>query len=225
MRGQSIPWKAWVAGLVILSIALGWWALYWRPNSTDYPVQGVDISAADGVIAWPTVEAAGADFAYVKATEGADISDPRFAENWAATAAAGMRHGAYHQFSLCRLAADQATNFISIVPRDKDALPAALALDFKGNCKDRPARDVVLRELKTFIEMVEAHTGKPTILQLTREFDDYYMISDAIDRPLWLRGFLFPPSYGARAWVMWQASTIRRVAGIEGSVDWNVIHQ
>ena len=90
MRGQSIPWKAWVAGLVILSVALGWWALYWRPNSTDYPVQGVDISAADGVIAWPTVEAAGADFAYAKATEGADISDPRFAENWAATASGDL---------------------------------------------------------------------------------------------------------------------------------------
>lgn len=225
MRGRSINWKAWTAGLVLLAAALIWWGLHWKPNATDYPVQGVDVSADDGDIAWPTVEAAGADFAYVKATEGADISDPDFAANWSGTAQAGMRHGAYHVFSLCRLAADQATNFISIVPREKDALPAALTLDFKGNCKDRPDRAVVLRELKTFIEMVEAHTGKPLILQLTREFDDFYMVSDAVDRPLWLRGFLFPPSYGARGWVMWQASTFRRVAGIEGAVDWNVIHQ
>lgn len=225
MRGQSINWKAWTAALGLLAVVLGWWAIHWRPNMTDYPVQGVDISADDGEIAWPTVEAAGADFAYVKATEGADISDPNFAANWSGTAQAGMRHGAYHVFSLCRLAADQATNFISIVPREKDALPAALALDFKGNCKDRPAREVVLRELQTFIEMVEAHTGKPLILRLTREFDDFYMVSDAVDRPLWLRGFLFPPSYGARGWVMWQASTFRRVGGIEGAVDWNVIHQ
>ncbi len=225
MRGQSINWKAWTAALGLLAVVLGWWAIHWRPNMTDYPVQGVDISAEDGEIAWPTVEAAGADFAYVKATEGADISDPNFAANWSGTAQAGMRHGAYHVFSLCRLAADQATNFISIVPRETDALPAALALDFKGNCKDRPAREVVLRELQTFIEMVEAHTGKPLILQLTREFDDFYMVSDAVDRPLWLRGFLFPPSYGARGWVMWQASTFRRVGGIEGAVDWNVIHQ
>lgn len=209
----------------MLAVAITLWALHWRPNATDYPVQGVDISADDGDIAWPTVEAAGADFAYVKATEGADISDPNFATNWSGTAKAGMRHGAYHQFSLCRLAADQATNFIAIVPREKDALPAALALDFQGDCKDRPAREVVLKELKTFIEMVEAHTGKPLILQVTREFDDFYMVSDAVDRPLWLRGFLFPPSYGARGWVMWQASTFRRVTGIEGVVDWNVIHE
>lgn len=225
MRGQSIRWKVWAAGLLVLGLLLGIWALHWHPGMTDYPVQGVDISADNGEIAWPTVEAAGADFAYVKATEGADIADPRFAENWAGTAAAGMRHGAYHTFSLCRLAADQATSFISIVPREKEALPAGLVLDFKGNCTDRPDRAVVLRELKTFIEMVEAHTGKPLILQITREFDDYYMVSDAVDRPLWLRGFLFPPSYGARGWVMWQASTFRRVGGIEGLVDWNVIHQ
>lgn len=225
MRGRSINWKAWAVGGIALCAALALWALHWRPGTADYPVQGVDISADNGEIAWPTVEAAGADFAYIKATEGADIADPRFAENWAATASAGMRHGAYHVFSLCRLAADQATSFISIVPREKEALPAALVLDLRGNCADRPDRTVVLRELQTFIEMVEAHTGKPLILQLTRDFDDFYMVSDAVDRPLWLRGFLFPPSYGARAWVMWQASTFRRVGGIEGVVNWNVIHQ
>mgnify|MGYP000913172708 CR=1 FL=1 len=224
MRGRNIPWGAWALAIAFLSAAIGWWSVHWRPGLTDYPVQGVDVSDAQGEIAWPTVEAAGADFAYIKATEGADISDPRFTENWEGAEKAGMRRGAYHFFSLCRNAAEQATNFISIVPRGGDSLPAAIDLEFSGNCKDRPARAAVLRELKIFIEMAEAHTGKPLVVQVARDFDDYYMISDAIDRPLWLKRFLLPPSYGAREWAMWQASTFRRVNGIEAPVHWNVIH-
>ena len=50
MRGQSINWKAWTAGVVLLAAAIGWWALHWRPNATDYPVQGVDVSADEGDI-------------------------------------------------------------------------------------------------------------------------------------------------------------------------------
>jgi lysozyme len=208
-----------VAGLML------WYAVHWRPSVENYPLQGIDVSHHQGDIAWPTVAAADVDFAYMKATEGADLHDMRFAENWAGARKAGVRRGAYHFFTLCRLASDQATNFIAHVPRDADALPAALDLEFGGNCKQRPSRDVLLTELKTFIQMVEAYSGKPVILYITREFDDYYRVSDAIDRQLWLRRIAFPPDFGARPWVMWQASSIRRVNGISGRVDWNVVRK
>jgi lysozyme len=61
------------------------------------------------------------------------------------------------------------------------------------------------------------------VLYVTREFDDHYQVSDAIDRQLWLRSLILEPRYGARPWVMWQASSFRRVPGIEGRVDWNVV--
>ena len=88
MQGAKIG-RYWLLAYGLVAACLIWAAITWRPNVSAYPVQGVDVSEADGEIAWPTVEAAGADFAYIKASEGADVTDPRFVQNWAGTAAAG----------------------------------------------------------------------------------------------------------------------------------------
>ncbi len=209
--------------LAVLAAILWFFAIRWNPDRTAFPVQGVDVSHHQGAIEWKRVAAAGAGFAYIKASEGADLHDEAFATNWADAGSAGLQRGAYHFFTLCRAGAEQATNFISMVPRDEAALPPALDLEFGGNCAARPDRATLLANIETYIHMVEAHSGKPVVLYLTREFDEAYRISDAVDRPLWLRRLFIEPAYGARQWVMWQASNLRRVDGIEGPVDWNVV--
>ncbi len=199
--------------------------IHWRPGRGSYPVQGIDVSHDNGVISWPMVADDGVSFAYIKATEGADMHDMRFDENWAGAAKAGVRRGAWHFFTLCRLASDQATNFIANVPRDPDALPAAITLQFAGNCAERPAQDVVLKEIASFIKVAESHTGKPVILHISSDFEEYYHVSEAINRSLWLNARLFPPTYGARPWAMWLASGMQRVHGIGGPVNWNVVRK
>jgi lysozyme len=212
-------------GFVVLMLLIGWAMLKWRPSITDYPLQGVDVSHQYGDIAWPEVKAAGATFAYIKATEGAEMHDPAFARNWQETSRAGMQRGAYHYFSLCRLARDQAENFIATVPRDPNALPPAVEFDLAGNCEARPARDVLIAEVAVFISAVEAHSGKPVILHLNADFEKEYRLSESVDRGLWLRSMGVPPDFGARPWVMWQATAIRKVAGIDGFVNWNVVRK
>lgn len=209
-----------IAGLV----ALAWAGVQrWRPSEESWPTQGVDVSHHQGEIEWHMLRAAGADFAYIKATEGATLRDDAFERNWRDSRAAGVRHGAYHFFTLCRSGSDQATNFIATVPREKDALPPAVDLEFGGNCAGRPARAKLLVEIRRFLDAIEAHTGKPAILYVTSEFEEAYRVSEAFDRPLWLRRLALRPNYGARPWAMWQASNIHRVDGIDGPVDWNVV--
>jgi lysozyme len=215
-----------LAGLGLLVVgAAGLWlfATSWAPARADYPVQGIDVSQRQGAIDWRKARADGVDFAYIRATHGARSRDGRFADNWQAAREAGVRRGAYHVYSLCHLANDQATRFIATVPREADALPAAIDLALTPDCTARPDRSIVLRELALFIQMVEAHGGKPAILYLTQEFDDAYQISGAIDRSLWLRRTGLAPSYGTHPWVLWQANPHRRVDGIDGPVDWNVL--
>jgi lysozyme len=216
-------WSVGLAAFAVIAGGLMWIAIHWSPSRARFPVQGIDVSHHNGEIAWPTVAADGVDFAYIKATEGADMHDPRFLDNWNGAARAGMLRGAYHFFTLCRLASDQATNFIAHVPRDPQALPAAVDLEFGGNCSERPSREVLLQEVAAFIKAVEAHTGKPVVLYLTKEFDAHYQVSGAINRQLWLRSLVFQPAFGARPWAMWQASSFRSVAGISGRVDWNLV--
>ena len=212
-----------LAGLVVLG-GLGWIGLAsWTPSRAAYPTQGVDVSEANGEIDWKAAHAAGVDFAYLRASEGSELRDERFAANWAQTAEAGVKRGATHVFNLCTSARDQATNFIAMVPREAEALPHALDLEFGDNCLTRPTRQALLGEVAIFIQMVEAHSEKPMMLYLTREFEDRYHISEAIDRPLWLLRIGLTPGYGAHPWVMWQANPRHRVDGIEGPVDWDVV--
>lgn len=214
-----------LGAVVLASITLvGWWFVTgWHPSRKDYLFQGVDVDEAQGVIHWPTIAAGGADFAYIRATMGADGRDTRFAGNWTDVYAAGMRRGALHVWSFCRLAADQANNFNTTVPRVEDALPAALVIDFAPDCTSHPNRDVVIAEVTRFVTMVEAHTRKPILLKISEPVEAAYILSASINRPLWSMRNFFPPDYAVRPWRMWQASDVRRVDGIDGPIHWNVV--
>ena len=209
-----------IAGAFALAVYL--LALNWRPSAATFQFQGIDVSAANGAVDWDAVKAAGADFGYVVATDGAD-RDARFEDNWRGVAAADLRRGAIHAWSLCRLAADQANNFNTTVPRSDDALPPAVSLDFAPGCDARPARDVVLAEVRRFIVMVETHAERPVILFVSRAFDAQYRITEALDRPVWSTQNFFPPDYAARPWRMWRASDMRRIDGVSGPINWDVV--
>lgn len=213
-----------VAAVVGLAAAGLLWAPHWTPSRSSYPVQGIDVSAHQGAIDWGLLRRQGVNFAYIKASEGGDFRDKRFAENWAAAARAGIPRGAYHFFTLCKPGAEQAANFLGAVPLDLVALPPAVDLEFMGNCRSatRMTPPQLIRELRVFLTRVEAQTGKPTVLYLTQEFDEAFGVSAAFDRPLWLRRIILKPDFGARPWSLWQVSNFRRLDGINGRVDWNV---
>jgi lysozyme len=213
-------------GAIALLAAGAWlYAIHWHPSDTTYSRQGIDVSRHQGAIDWAALPAQGVDFAYIKASEGGDHRDPRFSENWLGAKAARIPRGAYHFFTLCRTGAEQARNFIATVPADPDMLPPAVDLEFGGNCDARPTPDALIDQLMVFLRTVEARYRRPVTLYLTREFDAGYEVSARIPRPLWLRSRFAEPGWGARPWTMWQASGMRRIAGIEGPVDWDAMRR
>ena len=211
------------AGLVALfGAGLYFTFMTFHPDPDRYPVRGIDVSHHQGAIDWRQVAGAGIDFAYMKATEGGDFSDRRFAENWQAAKDAGVRRGAYHFFTFCRPGADQAAHFIATVPRDPDALPPAVDLEFGGNCPEASGRLDVEKELPAFLERVEAHYGRKALLYATPEYYKAHMAGTEIANPLWLRSLVFEPDYNHHPWTVWQYHNRGTVAGIAGPVDRNV---
>ena len=84
----------------------------------------------------------GANFVYIKATDGGDHLDPMFRKNWRAAGKAGLKRGAYHFFYWCRTAGEQADWFIRHVPKVEGALPPVIDVEWnhKSSCKRRPSR-------------------------------------------------------------------------------------
>lgn len=224
-KARSFPIVAGITLAAIMTIAVWSRPGQGHPSDRAHRHHGIDVSHHQKRIDWSALPAQGVDFAYIKASEGGDHRDRRFALNWAGAARVGIKRGAYHYFSLCRSGAAQAANFIAAVPRDPAALAPAVDLEFLGNCTARPhfTGEAFHRELTEYLRRVEAHYGRQAILYLTEEFDMAMNVSKRHDRPLWLRSLGREPDFGARPWTIWQVSHSRRLKGIQGHVDWNVM--
>lgn len=215
------------AGMLVLAaiaLVIGWWYwIDWAPSRDTYPLQGITVSRAQGTVDWGSIRAQGVDFAYIRAISG-DGRDPAFARNWAEARRAGLRYGAELAYDPCRPANEQATLFITTVPRDNAMLPPAVRLDRTRHCAGgQPGRDHIVSELNTLINLVEAHSGKTALLRVSKGFEAAYAVSTSINRTLWLERNFFTPDYAARPWVMWTANSERRIDGAKGAVEWNVV--
>ena len=193
----------------------------------DHGIKGIDVSKFQGPIDWAAVRASGVSFAYLKATEGGDRVDDRFAENWAAAKAAGVRHGAYHFYYFCRTGAEQAAWFIRNVPADPDALPPVLDMEWNPQsptCKRRPPVAEIQREMASFLRIVEKHYGKRPMIYTSVDFHRDALTGAFPQHQFWLRSVAGHPSakYGSRSFAMWQHTSTGRVPGITGNVDQNV---
>lgn len=191
-----------------------------------YPVHGIDVSKYQGDIDWPTVRDGGVAFAYIKATEGGDRVDTRFAENWREASAAGVPRGAYHFFYWCRSAKEQADWFIANVPRDPNALPPVLDVEWTPDsptCTKRPPRDDIVREMTAFMDEIEDHYGVRPLIYAPIDIHRERLVGTLPRHEFWLRAVADHPDnvYTARPFRFWQYTATGTVPGVSGEVDRN----
>lgn len=198
------------------AMATGWWTPW-----TQARVQGVDVSWHQGAIDWQALAADDVHFAYIKATEGGEYVDPRFAFNWREATAAGLYRGAYHFFTLCRPGEAQAAHFIATVPRETGMLPPAVDLEYMGPCTQGPTMTDVVAEARIFLDRLEAHYGVRPILYTTRQYHDLHLAEMQGER-FWLRSLFTEPNYRTDDWVIWQHHNSARKRGVAGPIDLNV---
>jgi lysozyme len=199
------------------------------PRPSDFEIHGIDVSKYQGDIDWDQVRAAGVRFAWIKATEGGDHMDEKFAQNWQAARAAGVPRGAYHFVFWCRPAEEQVAWFTANVPRDPDALPPVLDVEWNGHsklCPKRVPRDVALQEMRIILAAMERAYGKRPVIYTTVDFHRDVMVGEFNNYPIWVRSVKYYPTvkYGDRQWHFWQHTAEGAVPGIRGFVDRNVFY-
>jgi len=198
-----------------------------RKSPKDYPVHGIDVAKYQNQINWEKVKKAGIEFAFIKATEGGDRLDERFKENWQGARRAGLSRGAYHFYYFCRPAEEQAAWFIANVPKEADALPPVLDMEWNHlspTCKLRPPAESVRREMRRFLALVEQHYDKKAIIYTTIDFFDRNELNLFKNNPFWLRSVAAHPDekYGSHPWIFWQYTGTGMIPGINEITDINV---
>lgn len=196
---------------------------------TRYPVQGMDAARFQTSVDWSKARAVGIRFAFLKATEGGDLLDPKFRDHWRGAARAGIARGAYHFYYFCTAPEVQARWFIRNVPRSQGALPPVLDMEwnpFSPTCKRRPDGATVRAEMKVWLDRVEAHFGQRPIIYTTPGFYKDAGLSRLRGYEFWLRSTAksLREAYPGQAWRFWQYTATGQLPGTPGDVDINAFN-
>lgn len=206
-----------------------------KPHSWDargpaaYAIHGTDLSKYQDKVDWETARDSGVSFVFIKATEGADRLDDKFNEHWRNARQAGVPHAAYHFYYFCRTADEQADWFIRNVPREANALPPVLDMEWNHlspSCKLRPPAAKVRSEMQIFLDRLTRHYGKRPIIYTSIDFYQDNQLDLFKGYNWWLRSVSAHPvvRYGTKDFHFWQYTGTGRIPGIKGDADINVFN-
>jgi lysozyme len=195
----------------------------------SFTVHGIDVSRYQESVDWQRVASMQVGnvrmtFAFIKATEGSWIVDPRFRENWLNARKAGVIRGAYHYFLPDIRAKDQAGHFVRQVRLEQGDLPPVVDIEEAR----RMTKAQVANNTLTFLRLLEKAYGVKPILYTNKHFYLKYFADQAAfkDYPLWIAHYRVPSPElpDDIPWHFWQHHDAGRVQGIKGAVDFNVFN-
>ncbi|KIN63621.1 Glycoside hydrolase, family 25 [Sulfitobacter noctilucicola] len=201
-----------------------------NPKPSRFAVHGIDAARFQTSIDWNTARANGVNFAFLKATEGGDLLDPAFKDHWRRSGQAAVLRGAYHFYYFCTTPEVQARWFIRNVPRSKGTLPPVLDMEwnpFSPTCaKVRPPAAEVQRQMRVWLDIVEAHYGQRPVIYTTPRFYEENRLGQFKGYEFWLRTTAKTPreAYPGQRWRFWQYSATGLIPGIRGKVDLNAFN-
>jgi lysozyme len=187
---------------------------------SHFEVHGIDVSHYQSIINWDTIAFQKIAFAFVKATEGEEMADSLFHNNWADINRVGLKRGAYHFFRPTKSAFKQAQNFIDNVILEEGDLPPVLDVEVA----DAVADNEVVDRIRIWLKIIEKHYQIKPIIYTNLKFFERYIEHNFDEYPIWIARYNTQKPYlgKKRDWHFWQYGNRGQLPGIKGFVDFNV---
>ncbi len=201
-----------------------------EPNGIEidksiYPITGIDVSRHTGKIDFKKLKELSADtldFVYIKATEGMNLVDKNFEDNYSNARQNDLAVGAYHFFKFNVEGKEQAKNYLQTIKDKSFDLPLVLDVEEWSNSASIPT-DQVIREIGSFIAAIE-RKRKDRVMIYTNESSYQKYIKDNFgSTEIWICSFNEQPNIQCE-WTLWQHSHKGKLEGAEGWVDINTFN-
>ncbi|MFN8498596.1 MAG: GH25 family lysozyme [Anaerolineae bacterium] len=199
------------------------------PLPSDW-AKGLDVAVWQQGLDWAAIAQAGFSFAFVKATEGDDYTDPAFAAHWQAAGDNGLLRGAYHFFWPEDDHEQQARLFVATVKQlNADDLPPIIDVEARPKAPPFP-NEQWIDGVRTWLDIVEAGLGRRPMIYTSQ--GEWAHLRDATGRaptwtaryPLWVANWnTAQPALpdGWDNWFFWQYKA-DSVPGFSRVVDYDV---
>lgn len=190
------------------------------PGATT--VSGVDVSAAQGVITWRSVKAAGRGFAYIQHSDGIALDINRII-NWKNASAEGLTVGYYQRFHASIDPVAQAKQLVATLNTLSGASRPNLPPALKVDTNDGQSNATVIARINQWLAYIQSNTGRQPVLLVTSDY--WSSLGYPTPSPLpyiWVSHLkaacpTVPSPWGILRF--WQSSTTGSVAGISGFVN------
>ena len=195
-----------------------------RRVHSEFSIHGIDISHYQGEIDWDLLRNAQIEemplrFVIIKATEGSNLIDPYFNDNFYQARENNLIRGAYHFFNPSQPAEEQARHFMRQVHLEEGDLPPVLDFEQKGQLSAGEIGKAALMWLK----MVGERYGVNPIIYTNYDFKKRFMPDSLFgDYPYWIAHYYVDTLKYRGPWKLWQHTDRGRINGIKGFVDFNI---
>lgn len=237
---QLPSWSFWLGGILVVSayiylfyyffvgpFSFRWKAIYGEPEyPTGYNIRGIDISHYQQKIKWEELRNASINsdpirFVFIKATEGSELMDDDFNENFYQAHENNIIRGAYH-FYVPGIDAKKQANFflhqVHLLPGD---LPPVLDVEKQGKLSNAQLKN----DIKTWLKIVEdKYKVKPLIYTSYKFRKDILTDSVFNEYPLWIAHYYVNKLEYKGKWMFWQHTDCGKIKGIKGFVDCNIFN-
>ncbi len=211
--------------------------LVWRManGSVSTQILGIDVSHYDGTINWLQVAAVPKIFAWAKATEATNYTDPTFTTNMTNGEAAGVKMGGYHfAHPETNSASSEASYYLGVAGTYITSCELIPALDLEDpsggpSLISSMTSTALTNWVQQWMTAVKNQTGITPVIYTNGSIASY-MNSSVNTYPLWMAdpdGSATSPPTNIGVWTNWafkQYSWTGTVPGISAQVDLNVFN-
>mgnify|MGYP000018319173 CR=1 FL=1 len=192
--------------------------------------KGIDVSAWQGVIDWPTVANYGMDFAILRITEKGNVIDSTFEANYKGCTANSIPVGVYKYSYAVNVSEIQyeAKKVIEALNRRKLDYP--VFLDIEDKCQENMSKHLMMRMINAFREII-IKAGYQFGIYCGYSWYQYQLPEDVKKYDCWLAAYPSQDDGTMRirlkpaAGIGWQYSSKAKIPGIAGTVDRNVFYK
>ncbi|USS92952.1 hypothetical protein M8332_04910 [Fructilactobacillus ixorae] len=168
---RKLGWTSVIlVGLVLLGVLIGHHVINRHARQQvflrNYPVRGVMLDQTDEYADFNQLQTNGVKYVYLRATQGASLTDDDFNNNYTRSIGSGLKVGVYHQYSFSSSVREQEQNLKRTLGNNIGDLPIMINLSYYNDYNAETVdRKQLARRMRQLVAWTQHYSQRPVLIK------------------------------------------------------------